>query len=194
MGQFFETFPEVQTILELGSLEGGHSFLLAERDGVSITAVEGRAYNVEKATFIQKSIRTKSVRFVIADLEKQPLLSLGQFDAIFCLGLLYHLPRPWELIDQLREVSPRVFIWTHYAPEDKATEFVNEFPGMWYEEGGIEDPLSGLSPKSFWLPLPALKDRLRKNGFEHIKVIENLEMHPNGKGPCVTLAAAVEPF
>ena len=47
---FFRTFPEVATILELGSLEGGHTIALAQRDGVeSVLGVEGRAANLARA-------------------------------------------------------------------------------------------------------------------------------------------------
>jgi hypothetical protein len=46
---FYEVFPDVRTILELGSLEGGQSFRLAQQPGVQITAIEGRDHNIEKA-------------------------------------------------------------------------------------------------------------------------------------------------
>ena len=34
IAQFFEIFPAVETVIELGSLEGGHSFALARRSSM----------------------------------------------------------------------------------------------------------------------------------------------------------------
>ena len=49
--QFLERFPNVPTIHELGSLEGGHTFTLARREGVErVLAIEGRPANVEVAS------------------------------------------------------------------------------------------------------------------------------------------------
>ncbi len=185
--QFYETFPTVSTILELGSLEGGQTFKLARRPGVRLTSVEARRGNLEKARFVQGLVGVSNVRFVQADLEKRPLSAFGQFDAVFCSGVLYHLPRPWELLDGLRAATPRVFIWTQYADEAKVTETIAGFPGHWYQEHGPTDPLSGMSPKSFWITLASLLARLERNGFTAVKILEDNRAHPNG--PSVTLAA-----
>jgi len=48
--QFFEIFPRAKSIVELGSLEGGHSFALAQNASVErVLAIEGRAANIAKA-------------------------------------------------------------------------------------------------------------------------------------------------
>jgi SAM-dependent methyltransferase len=185
--QFFEIFPDVREILELGCLEGGQTLQLAKQPAVRITAIEARRMNLDKARYVAELLEVTNVRFVQMDLEKQPLRSLGQFDVVFCSGVLYHLPRPWELLDSLRAVAPRVFLWTHYASPDKVTETLNGFPGHWYQEHGKDDPLSGMSPKSFWITLPSILERLRHNGFESLRLIEDNPQHPNG--PSVTLAA-----
>lgn len=185
--QFFQVFPNVRTILELGSLEGGQTFVLARRPGVQLTCVEARRFNIEKARFVQALLGTDNARFVHADLEKRQLSSFGKFDAIFCSGLLYHLPRPWELLDGLKAAAPRVFLWTQYADPAKVTDVINGFPGHWYQEHGQRDPLSGMSPKSYWITLPALVERLKRNGFDSVRILEDNPGHPNG--PSVTLAA-----
>src|SRR5713101_1615996 len=69
--QFFEHFPNVGTILELGSLEGGHTFVLARRPGVErVLALEARVSNIAKARFVQKLLQIDNAQFVEADLEK----------------------------------------------------------------------------------------------------------------------------
>jgi hypothetical protein len=165
---FYETFPDAKTILEVGSLEGGQSFTLAKRPGSRIIAVEARDYNIEKARYVQGLLKIDNVEFVQADLEVTPLTSFGYFDAVLCCGLLYHLPRPWELLDQLRSVTRCVYVGTHYAVERNVTDTVNGFPGHWFQESGFTDPMSGMSDRSFWITLPSLIGRLKENGFDQV--------------------------
>jgi len=188
--QFFDYFPDVHSILDLGSLEGGQTFQLAKHPGVHVLGIEGRQSNIERAKFVQRVLGVKNVNFVLANLEAVDLTRFGQFDAVFCSGVLYHFPEPWKLIERIRAVTGKLFIWTHYAAEDKADQIVNGFRGWWYQEHGLEDPLSGLSPKSFWLTLMSLQDMLKRYGFTKLKILEN---NPRGQsGPCVTLAAWAE--
>ncbi len=187
--QFFECFPNVHNVLELGSLEGGHSFGLAGRPTVTkVVALEGRPANVEKSLFVRKLLHSNKVEFIEANLQNTDLSGFGQFDAVFCSGLLYHLPEPWKLIRECSKVSRNLFIWTHYANEKEAAEVLLEcYRGRWYQEGGLHDPLSGLSEKSFWLTLGSLITVLSQNRYRSIRIIENSMDHPHG--PCVTLAA-----
>jgi SAM-dependent methyltransferase len=181
--RFTAAFPDSSTVLELGSLEGAHSFSLASRVE-RVLAVEGRDENIERARFVQGLLGVENVTFVEADLETTPLEQFGRFDAVFCVGLLYHLPKPWLLLDQLAAVAPRVFLQTHYAEKEELT--VEGMGGRSYREFGRTDPLSGLSAESFWLTLPALIERLEQNGY----AVEVLEDDPGARhGPIVTLAA-----
>ncbi len=188
ISQFFQYFPNVSTILELGALEGGHSFALANRPVVKrVTATEGRPLNMQKALFVQRLIGAEKVDFLQVNLETFELSTLGTFDAVFCSGLLYHLPEPWKLIQRCAQVSPKLFLWTHYAGENEAEERVHGLRGKWHGEGGLGDPTSGLSKKSFWPTLGSLISMLTKNGFKTVHLIENELNHPNGLA--VTVAA-----
>jgi hypothetical protein len=187
--QFLERFPNVRTILELGSLEGGHTFALARQPGVErILAIEARAANIEKAKFIGSLFGVSNVQFKQANLEQSQLATLGYFDAIFCCGLLYHLPEPWQLISQLPLVAPSLFVWTVYAEENEATIEIDGLLGREYVEGGLNEPLSGLSPKSIWLTLPSLLEALKRSGYRQIEIIEKAQ---NPNGPAVSLAASL---
>ena len=187
IARFFAEFPACRTVLELGSLEGAHSFSLARR-GALVTAIEGRAANIAKARLVQQLLAVDNVTFVEADLEVEDLGRLGRFDALFCVGLLYHLRRPWLLLDRFSALSDRVFLQTHYA--ETAEETRDGMPGRTYSEYGNSDPLSGLSQTSFWLTLPALTERLERNGYA-VRELEKNVTHPNG--PIVTLVAERTP-
>lgn len=183
IASFFDVFPGCRTVLELGSLEGAHSFSLARRVE-QVTAIEGRAANLQKARLVQRLLGVENVTFVKADLESAGLDALGRFDALFCVGLLYHLQRPWLLLDRFSGWSDRVFLQTHFA--DAAEETLDGLPGRTYAEYGSRDPLSGLSRTSFWLTLPALTGRLEQNGYR-VRELDRNAQHPHG--PIVTLAA-----
>ena len=193
IAQFFEIFPNAGSVLELGSLEGGHSFALAQNPKIKrVVAVEGRQHNVQKSEFIKELLNDEKVEFVQADIEKMDFGQFGSFDAVFCSGLLYHLPKPWELIPKLARISQNIFIWTQISEEAKAKKMREGWRGKFYREGGLFDPLSGLSRKSFWLSLGSLIGLLTVNGYKEVKIIEHNLTHPNGHA--VTLAATQGKF
>jgi SAM-dependent methyltransferase len=191
--QFFEIFPEVENVIELGSLEGGHSFALAQNPTVKrVLAIEGREKNLEKARLVQNILGDKKVEFIQGDIEKLDFRQFGAFDAIFCSGLLYHLPKPWELIPKLAALSPNIFIWTQVSEEAKAKKMREGWRGKIYREHGFLDALSGLSQKSFWLSLGSLISLLTVNGYKEIQIVEHSLVHPSG--PAVTLAGTKDKF
>lgn len=189
--RFVQYAPQAKTILELGSLEGAHSFILAERPGVErVLALEGREANLRKARFVQELLGIRNVQFAQANLENADLRRLGTFDAVFCCGLLYHLPEPWRLLEQLPAVAPVLFIWTQYAAENEARAIGRGLRGKTHIEGGAEEPLSGLSATATWLTLQSLRDLLRDVGYQRVDVIFDDPAHPNG--PAVTIGARRE--
>jgi tRNA G46 methylase TrmB len=98
LDMFFAAFPNPATILELGCLEGGHTIALSRRPGVRrVVGVESRQDNLARAGLVTRLLKANNIEFVHADLETASLRQFGQFDAIFCSGLLYHLSEPWKL-------------------------------------------------------------------------------------------------
>jgi hypothetical protein len=187
--QFHEFAPEAATILELGALEGAHTFMLAEHAGVErVLAVEGRAANIRKAVFLQQLLQIQNATFVQANLETDPI-TFGHFDAVFCSGLLYHLPEPWKLIDRVAKIAPKLFLWTMYADDASADVIVNGFRGRKQAEGGVDEPLSGLSDHSLWFTLGSLIECLTRNGYDRIDIIDNELGHSQGRA--VTLGATM---
>ena len=187
--EFFRFAPKAKAILELGSLEGAHTFLLAQHPGVErVVAIEGREANLRKARFVQETLGISKVEFAQANLEHADLAEFGKFDAVFCSGLLYHLPEPWKLIEQLPAIAPIIFIWTQYAAEDLATDLGNGYRGRVQFEGGPDEPLSGMSHSATWLTLESLRALLSRSGYKRIEVIRDDPRHANG--PAVTLGAS----
>ena len=185
---FRRCFPEARRILELGALEGGHTIGLSRFPGVEyVLALEGRPQNLARARLAQELYQVEKIEFRQANLEQMQLREFGQFDAIFCCGLLYHLPEPWKLVEQFTAVAPGLFLWTHCAAEADADQMVEGYKGRRQVEGGQDDVLSGLSSDSFWPTLGSLCTMLTTNGYGEVRLFENNPAHVNG--PAVTLAA-----
>lgn len=185
---FCDAFPNARRILELGSLEGGHTIGLAQRPGVEyVLGIEGRAANLARAQVVREILQIGNVDFVQANLETVDLAQFGRFDAIYCSGLLYHLPEPWRLIAHLRSIADGIFIWIHCSTEVAAKCLIDSYRGRRRKEGGSEDVLSGLSYDSFWPTLGSLCNMLTNAGFARIHLLQNNLNHPNG--PAVVIAA-----
>lgn len=164
--QFFRLVPNARRILELGSCQGGGTFQLARHPGVQeIVAVEGRDYHVAKAKWVQKALGVTKIKFLQADLETFDFTSLGRFDAVYCVGLLYHLPEPWALLEKLARCADIIYLNTHYCLQNQANMTAQGYEGMKWLEGGYTDPLSGMSSWSFWPTLKSLANMLLDTGF-----------------------------
>ena len=163
---FFQVVANPKRILELGSCQGGGTFQLAKHFGVEeVVAIEGRDYNIEKALFVKELLGVNNVVFLQGDLETYSFTDLGRIDAVYCVGVLYHLPNPWELLTKLAKITDVLYINTHYCPRNEVEMTANGYQGKKWLEFGFQDPLSGLSSWSFWPTLPALATMLLEAGF-----------------------------
>lgn len=190
LAQFLDRFPRPQRVLELGCLEGGHSIEIARHAG-RVVAIDSRPENIERARFVSRFFERDNVDLVLADLETFPITALGSFDVIFNVGLLYHLPEPWRLVNDLARVGSSMFLWTHTARPGARLVERGGYLGEVYQEGGTSDPLSGMSDTSFWPTPEELERLLRTAGFQRIEIIEDDPAHPHG--PAVTLVCHQQP-
>lgn len=190
LAQFFAFAPNPVRVLELGALEGAQTVPLAARVP-EVAAIEGRAANLRKAQLVKNSLGIRNVQFLQANLEETDLTAYGRFDAVFSSGLLYHLPEPWKLIEQLPRVAPKLFLWTHYADDLAADVTRHGLRGQIHPEGGQREPLSGLSDTAFWPTLGSLIKLLSASGYHSIEILKNDVKHQNVAA--ATMAAGAQP-
>jgi trans-aconitate methyltransferase len=191
--EFLRFAADAQRILELGSLEGAHTVLLAREPGVrEVVAIEGRENNIRKAELVARLLHVRKTKFVQANIETAELAQLGLFDAVFCSGLLYHLPEPWKLVEQLPAIAPKLVLWTHYADDIGAETVQHGWRGKVQAEGGADEPLSGMSATAFWLTLGSLIKLLSASGYESVHILQHHFAHPNG--PAVIIGASTTPM
>jgi len=102
-------------ILELGPLEGGHTYML-EQAGAKVTAIEGNHDSFLRC-LITKNYLGMNSEFVLGDFAK----SFGgakDLDLVVASGVLYHMTQPVDLLQKIAAVSSRLFLWTHYYHPD----------------------------------------------------------------------------
>ena len=175
-------------ILECGCLEGGHTSVLGQAfPEAEITAVDARETSLEKAKFILSASGITNVRLSKENLNQpSPALS-QQYDAIFCVGLLYHLRQPAEFLARAAQATDFLWLSTIICAEPEAVFVEGAYRGRLFGEA-VEHPLSGIDPQSFQPTIGSLADMLWAGGFSEISLLEK-SMTPDGNGPAVLLKA-----
>ncbi len=177
-----EAFGFPERVLELGSLEGGHTTAIS-RWAQEVVGIEGRESNAAKARWILQQHGASNASVMVGDLEQMRLADLGQFDLVFCVGVLYHMTEPLKLIAACADAAPNLFLWTHVSkgPERET-----------YQEFGLDDPLSGLSDTSLWLPRAELLAELERR-YDRVEVMDEVDFtgvpFMNQDMPTITVAA-----
>lgn len=161
-------------VLDLGCLEGQFAIELALQ-GAEAVGLEIREANVAKAKFVKAALGLKSVEFHKDDARN--LEQYGQFDAIVCSGLLYHLTAAdaLNLIEAMHRMARLVIIDTHIAL--RAETCWQGYSGKVYREHGPSDSAekkesrrwaSADNEVSFWFTRPSLINALTKVGFTSV--------------------------
>jgi hypothetical protein len=185
-------------ILELGPLEGAHTYQLAKLGADRILAIEANAEAFLKCLVVKEILQTPRCRFLLGDCLKFLQESPDQFDMIFCSGILYHMENPFELIKAISAHTDRVFLWTHYYDPDIPLEplrspktAVCDGLELTFYEHTSGDPnygkfWSGNTPTVSWLSRDSIEQCFRHFGYE-------LSVHEDNRatqiGPHITATA-----
>jgi 2-polyprenyl-3-methyl-5-hydroxy-6-metoxy-1,4-benzoquinol methylase len=115
--QIYEYIPDISQfkILELGPLEGGHSFMLNSK-AKKIVAIEANRNAFLKCLIVKNLLSLDKVEFLYGDFMQ--LNEKESYDLIVAVGVLYHMENPVQLLESLSRISDRIFFWTHYFEPD----------------------------------------------------------------------------
>lgn len=103
-------------VVDLGCLEGGYAVEFA-RAGYEVLGVEARSESVARCRYVQDRLGLENLSFVQDDVRN--LKDHGEFDIVFCCGLLYHLDYPAAFLTLLGEVtSSLLLLHTHFAENE----------------------------------------------------------------------------
>ena len=205
-----ESFGGVQgkDVLELGPLEGGHTFMLEKAGAKSVLAIEANTRAFIKCLIVKELVQLQRARFLLGDFVEYLRAPDRKFDAVVACGVLYHMQHPVEVIHNLGRVADQVYIWTHYYDEEHVRKLahascfsgVNEatYQGFAHQQyvceyRGSLDTMGftgGAEAFAHWLTREDLLGALRHAGFIDIRIRKDHPEHDNG--PCIELTARRE--
>jgi uncharacterized protein DUF1698 len=181
------------TVLELGPLEGGHSYMLQEAGFGSVVSIEGNTRAYLKCLVVKELLHLSRVNFLCGDFFEYLRHGPSHFDCVVASGVLYHTVNPVELISLLSRTTEQLFLWTHYyrSEHPKSTRFKApqqvEYDGfrhtLYRQEYGPSLAWGGFCggsrPYSNWMSRDDILACLRHFEFDDIRT--NFE-EPNHRG------------
>ena len=192
-------------ILELGSLEGAHSYML-QNAGAKITAVESNSRAYLKSLCTQKLLKLDHVDFQLGDFMTLLRETTRKYDMVLASGVLYHMEEPIELIKNIAKVTNNVYFWTHHFDEtiirgrsdltgrfSPVSSFVYDGETYEYSTQSYQAAmdwqgfLGGPMPISKWLTRASIIKALNKYGFT--KLDYSFEQPDNHNGPSFAVCA-----
>lgn len=104
-------------ILELGSLEGGHTYMLSQAGAATITSIEANTNAFLKCLIVQNALKFNA-DFILGDFRPYLDICTDTYDLLLASGVLYHMTEPIKLLQDMAKVSRSIYIWTHYYDAD----------------------------------------------------------------------------
>lgn len=104
------------SVLELGPLEGAHSYQIEQFGASRVLAIEANTEAFLKCLVLKEALKLRT-EFMCGDVLSYLRNTTDTFDLIFCSGILYHMADPVELIRLICTHSKGCFVWTHYQAE-----------------------------------------------------------------------------
>lgn len=99
-------------VLDLGCNAGFWSLAAIEAGADFVLGVDGRQMHVEQASLVfeAKGVDPDRFRFQIGDAFAVDLADETPFDVVLCLGLLYHVSKPFELMERIASWNDDILV------------------------------------------------------------------------------------
>jgi len=186
------------SILELGPLEGGHSYMLEKMGANKIIAIDANTRSFLKCLCIKEIFQIKKVEFRLGNFILFLKNNTLKYDLVFASGVLYHMKEPIEFLKMISMASDKIFLWTHYYDEEIVThrsdkntfgkKITIDLDGIDYDgvQHFYKDALNwkgfcgGMNPDSIWLTRDSIIKALNIFGFYDIQISFDEPNHING--------------
>lgn len=195
-----------KSILELGPLEAGHTYMFQKAGAGSVIAIEANSRAFLKCLCVKEILNLDRVQFLLGDFNAYMESSNTKFDVLISSGVLYHMTDPVHTLKLISERSDKAFLWTHYydaviaesdqlkkkfgpVQQDKYNGVAYEYSMQSYLEAlDWQGFCGGSAPTSRWLTRESLFGMLKSFGFNKLEVAFDQKNHPNG--PSLAICAS----
>ena len=197
---------EGKRVLELGPLEGSHTYLLERYGARRVDAIEANKLAYLRCLVAKEIWGLRRARFHLGDFVRA-LQAPTRYDLIVACGVLYHMQDPLLLLERVAARTDSLFIWTHYfddaempksdprrgafvSPERPHREDVRtvDFLGVpmhlhlrsYHQAWKKTQYCGGPVDRHYWLEKAELIEALRRLGFNSLAFHDEQPDHPNG--------------
>ena len=190
---------EGRTVLELGPLEAGHTYMLERAGAASILSIEANTRAYLKCLIVKELLELHRVRFVCGDFVEFLRANQARYDVCIACGVLYHMRNPIELLALLAKASDRLYIWSHYYDHNLllnnpvlaakyTSSSVVEYEGFrcelyrqeYLSALNVMHFCGGSDVYSLWMKRDDILACLRCFGYDNIQTHFEQPDHPNG--------------
>jgi SAM-dependent methyltransferase len=189
-----EGFLRGMTVLELGPLEGAHTYRLQQLGAGRILAIESNVEAYLKCLMVKEALGMKRAEFMLGDFTLYLQECTERFDLVFCCGVLYHMQDPLRLIRDIARVSDRCLVWTHYFDESRGEVRVavpasldgiaSTYYRAQYRDRAQPSFWGGNKPSASWMTRDDILGAFRHFGLDDIKIIAEDSDAPHGPTTC----------
>lgn len=198
---------ENKLVLEIGPLEGMHTYMLNQERPARIDAIEANRLCFLRCLVTKEILQLDRARFYLGNI--QPWLEKEEtvYDFALASGVLYHLPDPANFLLQLSRKAEAVFIWTHFFHDEAMpsgdvrrnpfsgrveTRTVEGLPVRYYERSYQHAQANasfcgGMKDRHYWMHRDDILSLLQRVGYRSIE-IQAEELAHSG-GPCFSIFA-----
>ncbi len=193
-------------VLELGPLEGGHTYMLERAGAASIRAIEANTLCYLKCLLVQQLFELDRTRFELGNFVPWLQATEETYDVVVAAGVLYHLSDPVPVLDAICRAGGDVYLWTHYVDLELMPEtdrrYKRWFVGVEehehlgkpyplhrraYKKNPTSDPkfIGGVHTTTAWIEKRTILDVFEANGFD-VEVAHEADNH---SGPSASFFA-----
>ncbi|SKA36299.1 hypothetical protein SAMN02745126_05803 [Enhydrobacter aerosaccus] len=191
-------------VLELGPMEGGHTYMLLRAGAADVVAIEANKQAYLKCLIAKELLKLSGAQFLLGDFVPWLAQTNLYFDVVWATGVLDQVINPLGLLACIALRTDKIHVFTHYIPDDGLVDtnlassiiaveqrphrgrMIPHFMRALPDSSTTSHYSGGLYTASAWLRRIDILDELKLLGFSQIEI--GFESATDN-GPCFAFVA-----